>query len=227
MKINIRSLLGSLLIVTLLLGLLAISLVKPAHAQTTGYSLSPQQPNFYRMDTNLALGNILTTNSISTNAIPASLFLTNGQAANWVYSSLGSVSGLNQPTNGPFVLTVRQNQGVSVFVTVISSNACLSPAAGAVTLGWDVSPDRLNDTTTQPLKFTVPTANSYYGAGSAVATNLSAGLLATNVYWTNWPSAVLSNVRTLQLTTATNALENVGINTNSVIIQLRYSYSGV
>ena len=139
------------------------------------------QPNFIRSDTN---------------AFP--LLLTNGAAKTF------TAGGTNS-----YKLTLKQNTGLSVFVTVISSN----PAAGNVGLGWDLAGDTNTITTTQPLKFLVP---------AAAATT---GTLCTNVYWTNWPASVLSNVRYLQLTTATNALVGGGPTTNSVSLQLKYSYS--
>ncbi len=181
--------------------LIVIMLELCQHAQAQAYQLNPQQPNFYRVDTNAGI-------------FP--LTLTNGGAANWVYTANGSISGLNQPTNAPYVLTLRQDKGLAVFVTVISSNS----QGGLATIGFDVTPDRVTETTTQPLKFAVPTAN--YSNNLA----LTSGILTTNTYWTNWPAAVLSNLRTIQATTVTNALIGGGPTTNSVNIQLRYSYSG-
>ena len=144
-------------------------------------TFSVYQPNFYRQDTN---------------ATP--LTLTNGQAATF---PAGGTNSYKQ--------TVRQNVGLSVFVTVISSNS----VGGTGKLGFDLTPDGTVYTTTQPLTFTFPTA-------AAVT-----GTLSTNTYWTNWPSTVLNNVRQIQLTTATNALVGGGPATNSATINLRYSYS--
>lgn len=112
-------------------------------------------------------------------------------------------------------LTLRQEHGLSLFVTVISSN----PLAGNGKIGLDVTSDNTSYTTTQPLAFTFPNAN--YSNGVAQA----AGVLTTNVYWTNFPPAVLNNVRGVQATLATNTLVGGGPTTNSVQYKLRYSYS--
>jgi hypothetical protein len=127
------------------------------------------------------------------------LTLTNGQAVAF-------------PANGTNSLekVIRQDHGLSVFVTVISSNGI----GGNDTLTWDVTPDSTVYTTTHPFSWTFPTA------ASAPAT------LTTNVYWTNWPAAVLNNVRGIQLTGATNALVGGGPTTNSVTLKLSYSQSG-
>ena len=127
-----------------------------------------------------------------TNAIP--LVLTNG-------------AGVTFPANGTNSLekAVRQDHGLSVFVTVVTTNA----AVGGQTLGWDTSPDGTLYTTTQPLKWTLP-AN---GAG-------------TNTYWTNWPAAQLNNVRDIQLTTVTNAAVGTGNTNTATITKLIYSQSG-
>ena len=164
----------------LLLALLAVlALWKTPKAQADPYSV--YQPNFYRQDTN---------------ATP--LTLTNGQAK--VFPANGTNS---------YEQTVRPNTGLSVFVTVVSSNS----VGGTGKLGWDVTPDGNSYTTTQPLTFTFPTAAAVTGA------------LSTNTYWTNWPATVLNNVRQIQLTTATNALVGGGPTTNSATYYLWYSYN--
>ena len=112
----------------------------------------------------------------------------------------------NFPANGTNSLEkyVRQDHGLSVFVTVISTNA----GGTTETLGWDVTGDGTVYTANHPLTFAVP-----------------ANFVGTNTYWTNWPATVLSNVRQIQLTTATNALVGGGPTTNSATYYLRYSYS--
>jgi len=142
---------------------------------------TPYQPNFYRTDTN---------------ASP--LTLTNGGAAVFPANGTNSIEQ-----------TVKQNTGLSVFVTVISSNS----VGGTGKVGWDVTYDGTVYTTTQPLSFSFPTA-------AAVT-----GTLATNTYWTNWPAATLNNVRQIQWTTATNALVGGGPTTNTVKYTVTYSYS--
>ena len=94
-----------------------------------------------------------------------------------------------------------------MFVQVVSTNALSS----AVKLGWDLSYDGniTNGTTTGPLTWTLP-----------------ANFVGTNTYWTNFPASFLNNIRTLQLTSATNSLVGGG-NTNTVrVTKLAYSYSG-
>ena len=162
--------------------LLAALLLLPVPAQAQGVpGTTPYQPNFYRTDTN---------------ASP--LTLTNGGAAVFPQNGTNSIEQ-----------TVKQNTGLSVFVTVISSNS----VGGTGKVGFDVTPDGTVYTTTQPLSLSFPTA-------AAVT-----GTLATNVYWTNWPAATLNNVRQIQWTTATNALVGGGPTTNTVKYSVTYSYS--
>lgn len=156
-------------------------------AMTTTARADVYQPNFYRQDTN---------------ATPFTL--TNGGAATFAANSTNS-----------YEQVVKQNNGLSVFVQVISSNSL----AGNGTLGWDVTPDGSTYTTTEPLKFTFPQANTSNNVAQV------SGLLATNLYWTNWPASTLNNVRDIQLTTATNALVGGGPTTNSCTYKVWYSYS--
>ena len=151
--------------------------VAAVHADSTTLTYPTGSPNF---------------NTPDTLAIP--LVLTNGAGAAF-------------PANGTNSLekAVRQDHGLSVFVTVVTTNA----SAAGQTLGWDTTPDGALYTTTQPLKWTLP-AN---GAG-------------TNSYWTNWPATVLNNVRGLQLTTATNAAVGTGNTNTARITALIYSQSG-
>ena len=126
----------------------------------------------------------------------SSLTLTNGQAVTFPGDGTNSLE-----------ISVRQDHGLSMFVQVVSTNALSS----AVKLGWDLSYDGniTNGTTTGPLTWTLP-----------------ANFVGTNTYWTNFPASFLNNIRTLQLTSATNSLVGGG-NTNTVrVTKLAYSYSG-
>lgn len=86
-----------LLVVLAVIAILAVMLL-PAMAQSTPYSLAPQQPNFYRQDTT---------------EFP--LTLANAGAAAWSFGATNSLK-----------LTVRQDHGLSLFVRVASTNSTSS-----------------------------------------------------------------------------------------------------
>lgn len=101
-------------------------------------------------------------------------------------------------------LTLPQDSGISIFVTTICTNA----NGTAQLLGWDVSADGTNFTSNRPLKFSVP--------GNATG---------TNTYWTNVPATFLNNLRSIQLTLATNVIVVGADNSNTVTIpKIVYSY---
>jgi hypothetical protein len=176
-----------LFLILLLALLVSVVLLSPpmAMAQNSGFQV--YQPNFYWTDTN---------------AGPVTL--TNGQAIRFP-------NGPNSLTNNngtALLVTAPQQRGLSVFVTVISSNS----VGGPLNLGWDVTPDNNTFTTKEPLQFSVPTAAN------------ATGTLVTNTYWTNWSVATFNNVRSIQLSTATNGLVGGGPTTNSVTFWWTYSW---
>lgn len=165
---------------------------RATHAQLVPSAFQTGAPNFWRDDTN---------------ACPApGLALTNSQLTTF------TAGGTNS-----FKLTLRQDHGLGIFVTCISSNPT---GGGTGYLGWDVASDGTKFTTKQPFWFTFPVPASASAA------------LVTNVYYTNIDRTVLNNARSLQLTAASNSLiaasgsagATVG-NTNTIIVSLRYSYS--
>jgi Tfp pilus assembly protein PilE len=154
MKNNSKFTLTGLLLVCLIISLLALCAM-PAWSQPTALNYANNAPN---------------TVSLDTNAFPL---------------TLAASVGTNYTANGTNSLdkTIRQDHGLSAFVTVISTNA----SATTVTLGWDVTGDGMSYTTTRPLQWTVPS-----------------NFVGTNTYWTNWPNTTLNNLRQMQLTLATN-----------------------
>jgi hypothetical protein len=91
-------------------------------AQYAPYTLTPQQPNFYRSDTN---------------GFPLS-----------VGGTIGAVTGkaLSYGTNS-LKLTLRQDHGLSVFASITASNSTATACAVLpVTFGFDISPDGTNFT---------------------------------------------------------------------------------
>jgi Tfp pilus assembly protein PilE len=171
MKNKSKFTLAGLLLVCFIISLLALCAL-PAWSQPTTLTYANGAPNFVTPDTN---------------AFPL---------------TLAASAGTNYTANGTNSLdkTLRQDHGVSAFVTVISTNA----SATTVTLGWDVTEDGTSYTTTRPIQWAVP-----------------ANFVGTNTYWTNWSSLQVNNLRQMQLTLATN---------NSAytvkLINFQYSQSG-
>lgn len=182
-KFTLRNLIELLCVIAMLViiaALLPWVMPKVARADATG--TTPYQPNFYRSDTN---------------ACP--FVLTNGGALLFPGDATNSLE-----------FTIRQNQGLGIFVTVVSTN---SKSVG-VNLGWDLSYNGniTNGTTTQPFQWGVP-----------------ANFVGTNTYFTNIDRAFFNNFRTAQLTTASNNITGAagaaGSNTNTVTIQkIVYTY---
>jgi hypothetical protein len=122
------------------------------------------------------------------------LTLTNGQSVTFPADGTNSLAQ-----------SVRQDHGLSVFVTVASTNAL----SDSTILGFDTTPDGITFTTTHPLLLTVP-----------------GNFVGTNTYWlTNWPSTQINNLRQIQLTLATNQLVGGGVSNAVVIKKFWYSYS--
>jgi hypothetical protein len=106
--------------------------------------------------------------------------------------------------------SIRQGKGISVFATCITSNSTVTTE----TVGFDLTYDGTHGTTTHPVNWTfAPPASAQ-------------GTLTTNTYWTNFPSAYLDNVRTLQATYATNNTAGGVVGSNSITTTLTYSQSG-
>jgi hypothetical protein len=120
-----------LMIALAMVGLLAALLV-PQRAQGADYSLAPQEPNFYRLDTN---------------ACP--ITLVSGQSS--TNYTAGSTNSLR--------LTVRQDKGLSVFPQFTCYNAGGAVTGGAtnLTFAYTVTYDGVKWVTgTAPLIQTVP-----------------------------------------------------------------------
>lgn len=173
---------SGLMIALAMVGLLAALLVPEASGQNSAYSLAPQQPNFYRSDTN---------------AFPCTLSATTG-ASNYVASSTNSLK-----------LTLRQDKGLSMFAQITVTNTSTA-TSGVVQFSFSPSWDGLTNhfTTTPPLVWAIPVTVA------ATSTN-------TYVFWTNWPSSTLNNVRCIQCVQVTNT---IGLATT--VNGLTYSYSG-
>ena len=163
--------LTELLLLCAIIGLLAAMLL-PVQAQlapaaaTTTYQTG--QPNFFNLDMN-----------------SASFALTNNQTQTF------TAGGTNT-----FIKTIRQNQGVGLFLAVWQTNSVPSTTTN-YTVKFDVTGDGSTwtmGTGARPITWTVPLT----------------GGVGTNVFWTNLPATTLSNVRRLQPTqTSTTASNNV------------------
>jgi len=159
-----------LLLVIAIIGLLA-AIALPALAQlapATPAQYQTGQPNFFVLDTN-----------------SASYALTNNQAQTF------TAGGTNT-----YVKTLRQNQGLSLFLAVWQTNSVASTTTN-YTVGLDLDGDGSTwtmGTGARPITWTVPLT----------------GGVGTNVYWTNIDRSVLNNVRKVQCTkTSTTASNNV------------------
>lgn len=167
----------TLLTITVGIGLAALALAPlkcAAQGQTTPYAYGPQQPNFYRTDTNdfpVTLTNTATT----------ATFYTSNQ----------------------FILTVRQDKGISLFETHAANS---STNQQTMTFTLDTTPDGTNWTTTGPITWSV-TNN-----GTTSVTS-----------WTNLPSTFISNVRKLKISSVTCPL---GTTNSLVVSKFWFSYSG-
>ncbi len=127
---------------------------------TSPYALAPQQPNFFRVDTN-ASSYALQTNT--TVLYPHGW--TNGFAAN--------TNVLN--------LTVRQNVGLSIFLIVWQTNSISSASTSTnYTVSWDTTPDNTNytcGTGASPISLQCPMAGTGIGT-NVVWTNIPAASLS-------------------------------------------------
>jgi competence protein ComGC len=127
------------------------------------------QPNFVTPDTNAA-----------------AFTLTSGQTQTFTAGGTNTLAK-----------TIRQNQGLGLFLTVWQTNSIAS-----TTTNYTVKFDTTGDGTTwtkgtgqYPIVWTVSLA----GAG-----------VSTNTFWTNLPPAVLNNIRKIQATsTGTTASNNI------------------
>ena len=133
--------LKTLLLATAVLSMAAIGL----QAQPGPYSYAPQQPNFYRSDTN---------------AFPLTL------TSSVTYSNLtaGGTNSLKQ--------TVRQDKGLSLFptITVYNTGGAITGGATNLTFAFTVTPDGTHYVTPAPLIMTVPLivpASPVVGTGMA------------------------------------------------------------
>jgi len=170
-----------ILLVCAIIGLLA-ALTLPARAQLNSAVTAPPyqtgQPNFFNLDTN-----------------STSFALTNNQTQTF------TAGGTNT-----YIKTIRQNQGLSLFLAVWQTNSVPSTTTN-YSVAFDVTGDGATWTRglgAHPFIWTVSLA----GAGPS-----------TNVFWTNLPPALLSNLRKMQATqTSTTA-------SNSVFGALGYSQS--
>ena len=151
-----------------------------ALAQYSPYGLTPQQPNFYRSDTN---------------AFP--LVLAASAGTNYTAGTTGSLS-----------LTLRQDVGLSMFLSVTAPNSGTNTSNGVVSVWFNVTADGTNYTTTSPIVWTQ-------------SITVPAGSTNTMVGWTNFPNTVLNNIRKVQITQLTNTC-GVPITFN----WFKYSYSG-
>ncbi len=160
-----------LVLVVAIIGLLAALLI-PAQAQlasSTTIGFQTGQPNFFNLDTN-----------------SASFALTNNQTQTFTAGG-----------NNTYKKTIRQKQGLSLFLAVWQTNSVAS-----TTTNYTVKLDTTGDGSTwtkgngaYPFTWTV----SLTGAGAS-----------TNVFWTNIPATTLDNVRQVQCTSVgTTASNNV------------------
>jgi hypothetical protein len=120
--LNYKFCLAELLLVTAALALLA-ALTLPAMAQSSPYNLAPQQPNFYRQDTNafpMTLTNsgaaTFTTNSLKLTvrqgtgvSLFATVVSTNSSSSGVVLGFDTSPDGTNATTTEPITWTLPSN----------------------------------------------------------------------------------------------------------------------
>lgn len=167
------------LLLCLTIGLLALSAL-PASAQLTnlaGAGYQTGQPNFAYNDVNWS-----------------QYALTNSQT---ITNTPGSTN--------TYIKTIRQNQGVGLFLAVWSTNAAI-PSSGTTnyTVKFDVTGDGYTWTKgngAYPIVWTVPLAGN---TGPF-----------TNVFWTNIPASTLSNIRKMQ---ATSASTTCGTTVNAALM---------
>jgi hypothetical protein len=126
------------------------------------------------------------------------------------YASFVSLAGAGQSwtagATNAYIKTIRQNQGLSLFLAVWSTNTAASTTTN-YTVKFDVTGDGYTWTAgngAQPFIWTVPLAGKTPG---------------TNVFWTNIPASTLSNVRKMQATAVTATASN------NVYAALGYSQS--
>jgi prepilin-type N-terminal cleavage/methylation domain-containing protein len=168
-----------ILVVIAVLGLLAALMIPSVQADTSPYSLAPQQPNFFVTDTNAT-----------------SFALTNNQTKTF------TAGGTNTTP-----ITVRQDHGISLFLTVWQTNSVASTTTN-YTVAFDLTGDAVTWTGgngAYPISWTVSLASQ--GA-------------STNTYWTNLSAAQLNNIRQMQATKASTTASN------NIFGKLTYSYSG-
>lgn len=95
---------------------------------TSPYALAPQQPNFYRFDTNTS------SYALQTNTT--------------VFFPHGWTNGFGPNTN-VLNLPLRQGQGLSIFLITWQTNSISSASTSTnYTVSWDVTPDNTNYTFT-------------------------------------------------------------------------------
>lgn len=169
----------TLLMLCLLIGLL-VALALPAQAQLTNLASAPYQtgqPNFAYNDTNYV-----------------NYALTNGQ----------TITITPGTTGNNYIKTIRQNQGLSLFLAVWSTNTIPSSTSTNYTVKFDVTGDGYTWTKGNggyPISWTVPLVGN---TGPF-----------TNVFWTNFPNTFLSNVRKMQ---ATSVSTTCGTNVNGALM---------
>ena len=160
-------LMTGLLLIICIIGLLA-AMILPATAQLAGTSITPQtgQPNFFYVDTNYP-----------------NFALTNNQTKTY------TAGGTNT-----YIKTLRQNQGVGLFLAVWQTNSVASTTTN-YTVKWDTTGDGSTWTAgngATPFTWTVPVT----------------GGVGTNVYWTNLPASVVNNLRKVQATSVSTTASN-------------------
>jgi hypothetical protein len=160
------------------MSLAALSAFEALGQGSTPYNLAPQQPNFYRSDTN---------------AFPLS-----------VGGTYGTVIGkaLSYGTNS-LKLTLRQDHGLSAFASITASNSTSTACAILpVTFGLDVSPDGTNFTAGSYPGVAPALTCSANLIVAASSTNTYVYWL------TNFPVSLLNNLRAVQCTSCTNSYTN-------------------
>jgi hypothetical protein len=171
--------LTQMLLLCATIGLLALSAL-PAQAQLTNLAAAGYQtgqPNFAYNDTN------------------------------WVQFALTNSQTITNAPGGTntYIKTIRQNQGVTLFLAVWSTNAAIpSSTTTNYTVKFDVTADGFTWTKGNggyPITWTVPLV------GNTAA--------FTNVFWTNIPATTLSNIRKMQCTQASTTC---GTNVNAALL---------
>lgn len=188
----------SLLLITAIIALLVAFLLPRANAQTAPTSLSPYQPNYITVPSNIVITNIWTNGAPGiTLSNTASFTLTNGQFAN---------------LNSGAYDTIRQYNGESILASVTWTNPLVVASGLGLVTWWDVNADGTNWTTTHPFVWTIPNPG---GSNTVVA-------------WTNLNFLTIDNVRQIRLWGVSNIMAGVANvpNTNSVVVNwLEFSRS--